>query len=279
MRCLPAGYALVVLVSCGPSAPRDDDDDDGQSDGGGVDAGSGTGSMADAGPGGPPPPAVVYAVYAHSSDSLYRVDPDSLEISLVGPFQWPIVFDSMTDIAIDKDGVMIGISFDKVYRIDPDTALCTYLAPLDRSFNGLSFIPDATDPDGVAEKLVAAALDGSIYAIDPGSGVATYFGAYGGYGSSGDVVSVQGFGTVATVTGASDVLVRVNPATGAATPIGATGVKDIWGLGFWKDKVYGFTAAGQFVLVDVVTGVASIVETGAVSWWGAGVTTSAPVVL
>jgi hypothetical protein len=28
----------------------------------------------------------------------------------------------MTDIAIDKDGVMIGISFDNVYRIDPDPA-------------------------------------------------------------------------------------------------------------------------------------------------------------
>src|SRR5258706_2749994 len=87
------------------------------------------------------------AVYAHSDADLYRIDPDTLAITHVGAFAWPRGGDQMTDIAIDRDGKMIGISFDKVYVVDPMTAKCTYLALLDRSFNGLSFVPAAAaDP-------------------------------------------------------------------------------------------------------------------------------------
>src|SRR5437879_1402249 len=64
------------------------------------------------------------AVYAHSDATLYRIDPDSLSIVEVGPFAWPSLADQMTDIAIDKDGRMIGISFDKVYVVDKTNAKC-----------------------------------------------------------------------------------------------------------------------------------------------------------
>ncbi len=222
------------------------------------------------------------AVYAHSDAELYRVDPDTLKVQLVAPFTWPNGSDQMTDIAIDKNGLMIGISFDKVYSVDKDTAACTFLSNLDRSFNGLSFVPaQMADPSG-AEKLVASALDGSLYEVDPASGSSHLIGNFGGgLTSSGDVVSVSGFGTVATVkttNGASDYLATVDTLTGTAKTIGATGVSDIWGLGFWKDKVFGFTSSNQFVLIDPKTGAAQVVSSGSVSWWGAGVTTSAPVV-
>ena len=42
--------------------------------------------------------------------------------------------------------------------------------------------------------------------------------------------------------------------------------------------MFGFTSGQTFVLIDVTTGAASLVEAGDVSWWGAGVTTSAPVI-
>jgi hypothetical protein len=231
----------------------------------------------------PGTPAAESKVYAHSDAKLYTVDPETLQVTLVGDFVWTDEYpvDSMTDIAIDSQGRMVGISFDKVYAVNPATAVVTYLADLDRSFNGMSFI-STNEMNGGGEVLVAAALDGSFYRLDPVTGQSTAIGNYGAdMASSGDIVSVTGFGTVATVTKAdstTDWLVRVDPATGVASPIGDTGVSGIWGLGFWGTEIYGFTSANEFVLLDRDSGRASVVESSEVQWWGAGVTTEADVV-
>jgi len=283
---LPAAGLLAVILACGcgPSTPGDDGTDaDAGRDAATGDAARDAGAGSD-GPGPLPdgPPAFFGAVYAHSATDLYKVDPDTLDVTPVGAFVWPpgSLLEQMTDIALDKDANMIGISFGKVFAVDKDTAVCTFLANLDRDFNGLSFIP-ADEISTGQETLVGAANDGSLYRIDKTTGQSAAIGAYGGgLGSSGDLVSVTGFGTIATATstGATDILVRVDPNGGVATPIGDTGVADIWGLGYWAGKVFGFTESGQFVLVDHHTGAASPVETGGVHWWGAGVTTSAPVI-
>jgi hypothetical protein len=226
------------------------------------------------------------SVYAHSADTLYRVDPDTLTVTAVGPFLWPNGSDQMTDIAIDHTGYMVGISFTDVYAVDPVTAACTYLAPLDTLFNGLSFVPaEQFEPTG-NEVLMGAALDGSLYLLDPVTGASTPVGNYGGgWGSSGDLVSVVGLGTLATLTddplgigGATDQLAWVDPMTGTATIIGNTGFTDIWGLGYWEDRAFGFTTAGQFVTLNVDTGAATVVDSSGVEWWGAAVTTTAPVI-
>jgi hypothetical protein len=218
------------------------------------------------------------SVYAHSSAKLYRIDPVKLTVTLVGPFGWPGNPDAMTDLAIDRSGRVIGISFDHVYAVDPKTAKCTHLAKLTQDFNGLSFI---TNPGGGNERLLATAADGTVFEIDPQNGHSKKVGSYGAnLTSSGDLVSVKGIGTVATVKKdalGGDWLARVNPATGHATLIGPTGYTNIWGLGFWKDKVYGFTESSMFVLIDVKTGGAKLVSSGGGPWWGAAVTTSAPV--
>lgn len=228
------------------------------------------------------PPPVNAAVYAHSSSTLYRVDPDTLVVAQVAPFQWPSGIDTMTDIAIDKDGNMIGISFDSVYAIDKDTAECTFLATLSEDFNGLSYIPVDTPDPSDEEILIAAASSGTVYQVDPSTGATTPIGAYGnGWGSSGDIVSVRGhtYATVVEDLTATDKLASIDPSNGyQATIIGDTGFQDIWGVGYWGDKVYGFAETTSFVLIDVDTGIATEVETSDVHWWGAGVTTSAPVI-
>jgi hypothetical protein len=97
-------------------------------------------------------------------------------------------------------------------------------------------------------------------------------------------VSVKGLGTFATVKQyagfgtTSDWLAKIDVLTGKATLIGDTGAMDIWGLGFWKNKFYGFTEGSQFILVDPKTGKATTVSSGGGPWWGAGVTTVAPVI-
>lgn len=220
------------------------------------------------------------AVYANSLAKLYKVDPDTLQVTLVGPFVWPAGYEQelMTDIAVDKDENVVGISYGAVYSINKTTAECTLLTALTGDqFNGLSYLAQGNGD----ESLVATGLGGSLWKIDPTGAVApTQIGSYGGQvASSGDLVSVASFGTVATVKNGSEIdyLARIDEATGAATMIGSTGYADIWGIGYWRNKVFGFVATNQFVLIDVTTGAATYISTGPENWAGAGVTTRAPI--
>jgi hypothetical protein len=267
---------MTALAACGPSG--------GGTGGTGGSGGSGGhgGSGGSAGSGGSGGMSFFGAVYAHSADTLYQVNPDTLAVTMVGPFVWSTGSDQMTDIALDRTGNMIGVSFTKVYSVDKTNAHATFLSNLSTQFNGLSFIPPQGPDPNLPEKLVGTTLDGSVWEINPTTGQSTQFGAYGGdLTSSGDLVSVAGFGTVATVkhgTTGNDFLARIDPTTGTATVIGDTGFRDIWGVGFWKGKIYGFTDGMQFVLIDPNTGAATLQQASNVAWWGAGVTTSAPVV-
>jgi len=220
-------------------------------------------------------------VYAHSDQELFRIVPDSLKVSPVGLFGWPGDEDKMTDIALDQQGRMIGVSKDRVYSVDPATAECQLLAGLTGHFVGLSFI--AAETSGEPERLLGISQDsGEVYEIDPSSGEATRVGAFGqGFKASGDLVSVRGLGTVATVIDPdddTDWLVSLDPDTGEATRLGDTGFAKIWGLGFWGDKLYGFTDNKEFLLIDATSGQAQLEQQGLASWWGAGVRTTAPVI-
>jgi hypothetical protein len=292
VRLTPAAALIgagALLAACGPDAPTDH-----TPDGGGpplpdamiVDDATPPADVAPIPDAGPVP--FFGKVYAHSSSQLFEVDPDTLDVTLIGPFTFPDwIFDSITDIALDKDANMIGISYTEVFAIDKDTAVCHHLSTLEGQYNGLSFVPaDEIDPTG-AEILIGAALSGDISQIDPTTGAATLIGNYGGgWQSSGDIVSVSGFGTVATVNmgeGTIDRLARIDLfAGGVATPIdvsgNGTGYERIFGLGFWRGQVFGFTENQQFLLIDPDTGVGSLVENSIPYWWGAGVTTEAPII-
>ncbi len=273
-----AGLLLLALglVACGP---------DGRDDGtGGDDTGGGSGSdMTGGGGGGGGGGGEMVYVYAHTASTLFRVDPDTLNVQTVGAFQWgSVVNDSMTDIAIDKTGKMIGISYSRVYSVDPTNAKATLLSnSLGGNFNGLSFVPAAMLGMTGDDVLVAVNnADGRVMKIDPTTGAATQVGNMGGaYKSSGDLVAVDGFGTAQTVTGSgSDVLAKLAPNTFAATPVGTgTGFGEIWGVAFWKGKIFGFTNGGAFVLIDATSGTAQMVSQTSNNWWGAAVTTIAPV--
>ncbi|MGE5184254.1 MAG: hypothetical protein ACM31C_19430 [Acidobacteriota bacterium] len=265
----------AALAACGGPGARV---------GGSPDAGNGGTHDSTGGGNGDAAATDVY-VYAHSASTLYRVDPDTLAITLVGDFGWPsqVITDQMTDIAIDKTGRMIGVSFSSVYQVDTATAKTTLLSSsLDGNFNGLSFVPAAQLGASGDDILVGTDnADGKVYRIDPMTGTATQVGDMGaGFMSSGDLVAVAGFGTVQTVTGSTnDRLAKLAPQTFAAMPIGTdTGFGQIWGVAFWKNKVYGFTNNGQFILIDPTTGAATLVSQNGVQWWGAAVTTLAPVI-
>ena len=268
----PARVVLVLatLAGCGRfgfSHPADDTPDAP----GGDDAGGN--------PDAPPPPPALPAVYVHSPTDLYQITPETFELQHVAAFGGAFVGDTMTDIAVDRAGVVIGISFTQLYRVDPSTAGCALIAPLPRQFNGLTFMESPTDPN--ADVLIGTTVQGEVWQIDVATGATTRLGRYGnGIASAGDVVSVRGFGAIAAVRQQSDTtdrIARVDLLTGNAVMIGDTGMTDIFGIAFWGGQLYGFTDGGTFVLIDPANGGATVQTNGTIRWWGAGVTTVASV--
>ena len=233
----------------------------------------------------PPDAPAKLLVYAHTATALFSVDPDTYAITSVGAFQWPspITMDQMTDIAIDKDGLMIGISFTNVYQVDPANAKATLLSnALGGTFNGLSFVPASMVGEVGDDVLIGTRnSDGLVFRINKTNGVATQIGNMGAYASSGDAVAVSGLGTLQTVTGpTSDVLVKLAPGTFAATPVGTgIGFTTLWGIAHGSTKIFGFSSTGQFILIDPTTGVGTLQSMSANQWWGAAVSTSAQIVI
>ncbi len=139
------------------------------------------------GGGGSPDDANVI-IYAHTNTSLYQLDPksDSLEATLIGDFECighAGQDTSMTDLAVDKDLNLWGISSTGVYRLkaDGNTVKCGGKIPLDTknkvSFYGLTFAPIGTlDPN--KEVLVASNTAGEIWVVDE-TGALTLRGNFG----------------------------------------------------------------------------------------------------
>lgn len=230
------------------------------------------------------PTGPVGSLYAHTSDTLYRLDLKAGAFVKIGYFSFDKNPGSVTDIALDQNGNLFAVTFAEVFQCGVAKANCTWLASLPSSFNGLTFVAKGVvDPN--AETLIGISTSGDWNQIIVKGKTATIvnLGAYGGgWSSSGDAFSVEGIGTYATVTGNgnSDSLVQVDPKTGKVQKtIGSTGVYELYGLAWWSGVFYGFSADGNVYTLDTATGKAKVVAgikvpTG-VAWWGAGVSTRA----
>lgn len=288
LACL--GLSLVVF-GCSASSGAGGDGGGGIGQGGagssgqgGAGAGTGSGGeggIAFPGDGGTPDPQLPGEVFGHSASTLYKLEPYSKQVTVVGDFQG---CSSVIDLAIDKDSKIIATTFGGIYWIDKNTAKCTLIA--NGSYpNSLSFVPAGTlDPN--VDVLVG--YQGSDYVrIDTVSGQVTTIGAIGGgLTSSGDIVSVKGGGTYLTVAGAGcgDCLVEVDPKTGGLVKNwGPVGYGSVFGIAFWAGSVYGFTNYGQLFEMTFTGG--KLTSSGEImipnapadlSFWGAGSTTVAP---
>ncbi len=276
----------LALGACASSASKAGYAD---ADGGGVGGGAGGGGGG-AGGGGPgfandaasAPPELVAEVYGHSASTLYRLDPNTKAVTVIGPFAG---CSSVIDIALDASSRIFATTSGALYTIDRATAKCTQIATGSYP-NSLSFVPKGT-LDANVEALVG--YEGSSYVrIDPGTGAKVTVGALGhGLVSSGDIVSVKGGPTYLTVkgNGCADCLVEVDPKTGAMLKnYGDVKHADVFGLAFWGGSVFGFDNAGELFEVTVAGGALSTKNIAipaappGLSFWGAGSTTSAPIV-
>jgi hypothetical protein len=233
----------------------------------------------------PPPPTTgpeVHEVFGHSGNTLYRLDPDSHAVTVVGDFKNCA---AVTDIALDEASILYASSNTALYAVDKTTAECTQIAK-GAYPNSLSFVPKGT-VDQNAEALVGYE-DSSYVRIDTKTGAKSIIGSLGGgMRSSGDIVSAKGGATYLTVksTTCNDCLVEVDPKTGAVLKNwGTVSHKDVFGLAFWAGKVYGFDNTGglfEMTFSGSTLKTQKIAVTNApadLSFWGAGSTTSAPLV-
>lgn len=225
-------------------------------------------------------------VYGHSRDTLYKLDPTTKEVSVVGAFSG---CEFIVDIALDKDSNIYGTTDDAgIFRIDPEDASCILVA--DGPYpNSLSFVPAGTlDPN---EEALVGFLDDQYVRINLETGAILNIGQpwNGDYISSGDIVSVKGGPTYLTIKNADngvtrckdvDCLVEINPATGVIIKdFGEIGYNSVFGTAFWAGKVFGFTQEGDIfeITINGNNATTSPISTDdGLEFWGAGSTTSAP---
>ena len=275
MRPARAIVVVTALVGCGPTnrdTPAADAPSQPDSDGSTVDTSR---------------------VYAHSGATLYQMNSLTLATTTIGNMTG-LGTQSLTDLAIDKNDRMVGITLDKLYDVDSTNGATTLIKDLSQAGNGftsLSFVPKDLNDPASDDILVTATSTGDVFQIDPATGDTNLLGNYGTTAagqirSSGDLFGVRGVGIYATVdvgdTPGNDFLAKIDPATWKATPIGVgTGFDRIFGLGFWGGKIYGFVdlmdQGGQMIQIDINTGAGTLLSSSDVRWFGAGVATDAPI--
>jgi hypothetical protein len=229
-----------------------------------------------------PDKAPAAAVYAHSASTLYKLDPDTKAVTVIGPFSG---CSGVVDIALDAKSNLYA-SAGGIYLVDKTTAKCTSVGGGTFAGNSLSFVPAGTiEPD----KEVLVTYNGGQYMrVDIDKGTTTNLGSLPfGFASSGDIVSVKGGGTYVTVTGpgCGDCLLEVDPKTGTMKKNwGTVGTNAVYGIAYWAGSVYAFSDAGR--IFELTFGTDKLtpkeimipMKPSGLQFWGAGSTTIAPVV-
>ncbi len=223
-------------------------------------------------------------VYPHTSGQLYTMDVFSYDVALVGGFTFDQSPGSVTDVAIDRWGVLYAITFNDVFVCHPQTAACYYLGDLPQSFNGLTMIPPGV-LDPADDTLIGITNGGAWFKVTVVGQQAqlVQIGQYGGnMSSAGDVFSIEGEGTFGAVNkpgvNNGNVIVESDPLSGMvidelATAVGYT---SIYGLAGWQGIIFAFNSGGEIISIDPADGTVMLIKDTPQSWWGAGVFTVLP---
>ncbi len=275
MRC--AWLVPILLTGCVQRVVVDLDAQGGQTDDGGElsttgttdppDESSSEGGLDDSGM---PDPVELDTIYVNSSDTLFTFVPQTGALSRVGTF----VLDdgsasSVTDIAIDRFGLLYAISAGTLYVCDPNTVVCS---PLGRS---------SANSAGFAE-FGSISSDHDVLILVEGSDVVQVhllgdevvsetIGSLREYSSSGDVMPLSGSLMLLASpdpAGDGDVLVAFDAATADLVGPIAKLPQLTYGLAGYGGQVWAFTDFGQIFYLDEA---GEAVEVGQVETrlWGA----------
>jgi len=292
--------ATVLVVGCAPNELTygGGAGSSGSAGGSAAAAGGSGGGGASAGTaGGAEEPQ--YTVYAHSDYVLYSIDLVTKALTLVGPFNAPMVNgrqDVITDLAVAPNGTLFVVSYTALYTASPADGHVTRVGALTacgQNNVALTLLPDA--------RMFVADFKGQLCRVDYAASppVVTPVAKLGSnMAISGDLVAVRDgtlFGSAydladaaGTGTQNDNVLVKINPDTAAVTKLGATGFGRLYGVSYALGKVFAFThdGSGQVVTVDPVTGAGTLFNTfvdpatnAPIRFAGAGVNALVPLMI
>ena len=182
-----ASLLLCLGAACGARDPSAEQDSGPQPD-------AGADARVDAAPDDvftPPPadggtPEEPARIYAHTDTHLFQADPTVLPLTLTEVGAFDCIGGegqalAMTDLALDQDANLFGISSRAVHplEIQDATVHCvdTWPLPEGARFYGLSFVPAGVLQDG--EMLVAANTAGELWSLEAMTGAATLRGTFG----------------------------------------------------------------------------------------------------
>lgn len=211
-------------------------------------------------------------MYAHSSSTLYTVDPrGTLEVEIVGGFAVSDgTLPALTDIAIDRFGVLYGITFGELFACDPDTAECWRLATLPT--NSLGFVPMGVIDDDDDTLVTLAGSAWTHVALRGAEATPSVVADVSPYSSSGDIVATPSGRTLFTSPSPSgfDVVVAIDAASGAIeSELAGTGTSGAYGLATFAGDIWIFDQLGQISRLDEASGAVEWVASYPDAWWGA----------
>lgn len=228
---------------------------------------SGPASLVGGGGGAQVRPAVrgnsAIEVFGHSANQLYRVDlsTNPPQTKLVGAFNTQI-----TDIAQLGDGRLFGVSFRALYQINPLNGQAQPVGTLGRNnVNGLAATGQrllASSTDGLLYNVdvnTGRATPVGRFGGNTGSSGDIAFGPGGVlYLAANRRGQTRGI----------DRLMRLDPSTGAATAVGSLGLSHVYGLASRGDALYGLTESGMVTRINLQTGAAAPIGQTGVRFWG-----------
>ncbi len=228
-------------------------------------------------------------VWAHTASKLFRFDPDSRVLTLVGTFSCAV--DLVLNIAVNADDQIYGVTSQGLVAIDSKTAACFPIASGVYP-HALTFVPKGTfDPD--KEALVGYRF-AQYVRINETTGAQTPIGSMNPnittqfFSVSGDLFALGDGHLFVTVTNGSkgDQIVEANPKSGKILSIvGDTNALALLGFAQWAGTGYAFSADGFAYAVNLQDAGLSQVyppldsgpDAEVLSFTGAGVTTRAPI--
>lgn len=206
---------------------------------------------------------IVCTVYAHTSNTLYEVDPFLGTIENISSI--PGLFDFDTSI----EGTLYGITPSSLYVYNETTTTWNIIG----SITGMAGTSNGFAIDSTGR---AFATSGSnVYNVNLLTGEFSLVGNMGSsFNSSGDCVVDKSDGLFMTSNGTGaingDDLVQISTTTGEATVLGSTGYSSIYGLTAAWGYMFGFTGGGQVVLLDSETGAGTLLHSfSGYSFYGA----------
>ncbi|MGZ5026902.1 MAG: hypothetical protein ACXWE9_06430, partial [Methylobacter sp.] len=197
-----------------------------------------------------------------SQNAIYSLDSASGSLSLL-----LTVNSDLVDIAFYQ-GSLCAITSGQFLTIDMSSGTATIVGNLGFEDNGAKL---AIAADGTLYCIATPAGSGpGLYTIDPSTGAATLVGVLGPGGvnipSFGMAFDAEDnlFGALTSYnpnSGQTCVsLMTVNLSTGQAQPLNSNiGFDSLTGMAFYDNALYGVTADGKFISIDIASGTASLI--------------------